>query len=1039
MRHFAFPTGPHGPSHHRQRPRHRLALALVAVTLLAAAATGHAGHNGDEHFWDEGVDGTFGAPGFWSEGAPPGSGEFAIFNVPGEFTVDFDADHDNDRLRLHDGAVTFDLMFRGIAHTYALTNPTASVPDLLFPDPTDASIAIGDESGDQASLVLAGGAITGVQARLGNEPDSSGTLHVTGDQAQVELSSALYVGFEGTGTLAIEDGAGVVNTSSVIGTRDFGANAVTVTGAESHWTNNGTLTIGGEGTHTFAEAGAGSLTIADGATVSSGSATVGSQSGSTGSATVTGAGSSWQATGRLFVGHRGTGTLVIEEGAAVSSNGGSIGSSTDDPPGSGSGVVNVSGQDTSWTNTSRVIVGATSSGSMSVQDGAEVVSTGGSIGTSGDGDVTIMGEGSSWVNTGSLRIGFRLTAGSGAGHGVLSIAHGGHLSNTDVHIGRGTGSSGHVEMIGPNASWTADGSFYVAGDEEEAGGAGSVTIGPGAALYIEGLLRIWDEGVVNVHGGAIRFDDRTGPGQLNFTTGTVEVGGDRMVGVDAVVDELFGSAVVLPSPVEFGIGGTATLLAPVTVDGGTFSVGDLVGGGLLAFDAGTFRMTEATLSIAGSGQLGDDVAVGSNQSVHAAAGASLATDGRLTVHEGGRFLAEGITNRGLITGGGRVDADITNLREPVVSGVGRVQGEIRVSAGERLVVAGTIANRSRIDVMPGGELEATGPVTTGQEGGTFTNDVPGEIFLRDATLRLPDRPIATGPFTDAGLVNRVGTLGFSFGTSDVFGTIFNASKGTIIVSGDAQVSFYNAVRNDGEVRLSGDSTAAWFGDVTGSGSFTGPGTHMFEGGLSPGNSTAALSFGGDVVLGPGASTRLTLGGMQPGDEHDQLNVAGEITLAGTLEVALMDNADETIAFWQPIELITAGTITGSFDELLMPELNSNEFLTLHTIEQSVNVMLGLVGDMNLDGVVDTGDVAPFVLALTNPEAYEAEYGIDPALVGDINQDGAFDTGDVAPFVQMLVAGGTQSVPEPGSLVLLGLGGLMLLGRRQFRDRRTLPM
>ncbi|MEX2545860.1 MAG: hypothetical protein WD316_12100 [Phycisphaeraceae bacterium] len=88
----------------------------------------------------------------------------------------------------------------------------------------------------------------------------------------------------------------------------------------------------------------------------------------------------------------------------------------------------------------------------------------------------------------------------------------------------------------------------------------------------------------------------------------------------------------------------------------------------------------------------------------------------------------------------------------------------------------------------------------------------------------------------------------------------------------------------------------------------------------------------------------------------------------------------------------------------------------------------LLGDMNLDGSVDAVDVAPFVLALTNPGAYEGQHGIDPVLVGDINEDGAFDAVDVAPFVHLLVTG--TPVPEPAATTLLTLAGAMLVGRRR---------
>ncbi|MEX0885957.1 MAG: CAP domain-containing protein [Phycisphaeraceae bacterium] len=92
----------------------------------------------------------------------------------------------------------------------------------------------------------------------------------------------------------------------------------------------------------------------------------------------------------------------------------------------------------------------------------------------------------------------------------------------------------------------------------------------------------------------------------------------------------------------------------------------------------------------------------------------------------------------------------------------------------------------------------------------------------------------------------------------------------------------------------------------------------------------------------------------------------------------------------------------------------------------------LAGDMNLDGVVDAIDVAPFVRALTDPAAYEADLGIDPVLVGDINTDGVLDAVDVAPFVRLLVGGGdahATPVPEPATGVVLLVGGLAMLSRR----------
>ncbi|MEW6197290.1 MAG: hypothetical protein AB1601_01305 [Planctomycetota bacterium] len=59
------------------------------------------------------------------------------------------------------------------------------------------------------------------------------------------------------------------------------------------------------------------------------------------------------------------------------------------------------------------------------------------------------------------------------------------------------------------------------------------------------------------------------------------------------------------------------------------------------------------------------------------------------------------------------------------------------------------------------------------------------------------------------------------------------------------------------------------------------------------------------------------------------------------------------------------------------------------------------GDMNCDGNVDFGDINPFVLALTNPAAYVAQFPNCNIMLGDINNDGRVDFGDINPFVNLL--------------------------------------
>ncbi len=89
----------------------------------------------------------------------------------------------------------------------------------------------------------------------------------------------------------------------------------------------------------------------------------------------------------------------------------------------------------------------------------------------------------------------------------------------------------------------------------------------------------------------------------------------------------------------------------------------------------------------------------------------------------------------------------------------------------------------------------------------------------------------------------------------------------------------------------------------------------------------------------------------------------------------------------------------------------------------------LVGDMDRNGKIDTDDINPFVLALTDPNSYVALYGLDPNDTGDCDGDGVLTVDDIQPFVGLLTGGG--AVPEPAALSMFcGAAAGVLLKRRR---------
>ena len=60
-----------------------------------------------------------------------------------------------------------------------------------------------------------------------------------------------------------------------------------------------------------------------------------------------------------------------------------------------------------------------------------------------------------------------------------------------------------------------------------------------------------------------------------------------------------------------------------------------------------------------------------------------------------------------------------------------------------------------------------------------------------------------------------------------------------------------------------------------------------------------------------------------------------------------------------------------------------------------------LGDLNCDCSVNAFDIEPFILALFNPQGYEAAYPDCDVTLADINGDDAINAFDIEPFIDLL--------------------------------------
>lgn len=841
---------------------------------------------------------------------------------------------------------------------------------------TNSSYVLVGSAGEGTLTIEDGGAVSSDLGYVGFQTGSVGVVTVTGAGSIWTNNDDLTVGVDGVGTVMIEDGGLATNRSGIIGSDRDARGAVTVTGANSRWTNTSSVYAGFNGT--------GSLTISDGGEVTTvDEGVIGGGTFSSGEVVVTGANSRFVVGDGLLVGFNGTGSLTIAEGGTVSAadaviaNSGSsnatlnIGAAAGDAAaaagtldvdtvgfglGTGRLVFNhtqsvgqgghVFGADISSTTDSdaliRNLAGFTRLtgdstqylGDLSVEGG--VVSVDGALGTRAS--TTTVSSGAALTGSGTL--GGDVTVQSGAileGQSVQTLTITGDLELEDgAQVNVALGSPNEAELFAVGEDLTLDGTLTVT----DAGG-----FGPGLyALFTYGGT-LTDNGIAlgAVSGGPYL------PGEVQLqTTMAGQVNLLSSIGVNLVFWDGDAAASLANNAIDGGDGvWTAASETFTDADGivngparpapafvvfaaaaGTVTVDDSAGDLSIAraqFASDGYVVEGDGIELVGNGdgesilRVGNGALAGADFS--ATIDSALSGDATLVKTDLGTLILAGANSYtgGTEVRGGTLIGTTTSIRGDIAN-AGRVEFDQAADAelDQDLSGEGVFAFAGGATFTLSGENTHTGGTEVAESGLVLTTSASagtGAIALTDSTLAYADGLSITNTLTLSG----ANTLSIAAGSAAHGGALSGSGAfrldgpGSLTLTGDGS-GFTGATRIAGNLLLNGvlgGSMEVLDGGVL-RGFGTAGSTRLLAGStISPGNSVGTLTINGDLVFESGSLYEATA---LPDGTSDLINVTGTTTINGGS--VLVVGSDSGFAPLTDYTILSsAGGITGSFDSV----------------------------------------------------------------------------------------------------------------------------